>query len=45
MTNYEKFDRSKLNIKPLNERESKTDLSVMIDPNSQPPKITDEQKQ
>ncbi len=34
------FDRTKLNIKPLSERESKSDLSILIDPNSPPPEIS-----
>ncbi|MAG45305.1 MAG: hypothetical protein CMH63_00850 [Nanoarchaeota archaeon] len=37
------FDRTKLNIKPLSERESKSDLSILIDPNSPPPEISPEE--
>ena len=37
------FDRIKLNIKPLSERESKTGLDVMINPDASPPKITSTQ--
>jgi len=39
----EMFNRSRLKIKPLSERESKSDLSVLIEPNSEPPKISEEQ--
>lgn len=37
------FDRARLNIKPLSERDSKSDLSILIDSDSQPPKISQEQ--
>jgi hypothetical protein len=36
------FDRNYLNIKPLSERESKTDLSSLINPDSPPPQISRE---
>ena len=36
------FDRNKLNIKPLSERESKMDLSKIINPDSQPSQISTE---
>jgi hypothetical protein len=36
----EYFDRSKLDIKPLSERKSKTDVSFIINPDSTPPKIS-----
>jgi len=34
------FDRNRLRLKPLSERKSKTDLSVMIVPGSAPPEIS-----
>jgi len=37
------FDKSKLNIKPLSERSSKSDLSILIEPNSTPPELSSEQ--
>lgn len=37
------FDRTKLKIKPLAERESKSDLSILIDPLSKPPHINKEE--
>ena len=39
------FDKSKIKTKPLKERNSKSDLSIFIDPDSQPPEITPDQKQ
>jgi len=36
----ELFDRSRLEIKPLSERKSKTDLSSLINPCSSPPEIS-----
>ncbi len=37
------FDRTRLNIKPLFERNSKSDLSILIDPNFEPPEISEKQ--
>src|SRR3989344_1711721 len=37
------FDKSKLKTKPLSERSSKSDLSVLIEPNSIPPELSSEQ--
>ena len=45
MTVYDKFDRSELKVGHLNERNSKTDLSVMIDPDSQPISLSEEERQ
>lgn len=36
----ELFDRSRLQLKPLAERKSKSDLSIMIYPNSTPPQVS-----
>lgn len=44
MFNLRMFDRNKLKIRPLHERESKSDLSILINPNSDPPKLTDSEK-
>lgn len=44
MANRKMFDRQKLDIKPLYKRESKSDLSILINPNSEPPEISEEQK-
>ncbi len=41
---YPIFDRSRLTTRPLNERVNETDVSVMIDPSSQPPDISEEHK-
>jgi len=43
MSRYELFDKSKLNLKSLVERNSKSDTSIMIDPESEAPKLTEEQ--
>ena len=40
MSRYKTFDRSKLKIRSLFERESKTGLDSMINPDSKPPKLT-----
>src|SRR3989338_11578868 len=37
------FNRNNLNIKPLSARQSKSDLSIMIQPESKPEKITKEE--
>jgi len=37
------FDRNKLNILPLSERKSKSDLSIIINPNSTPPQVSEEE--
>ncbi|MBI2105468.1 hypothetical protein HYT56_01365 [Candidatus Woesearchaeota archaeon] len=37
------FDRSKLKIKPLSERDSKSGLSILIDPDSAPSEISQQQ--
>jgi len=39
----ELFDRNKLHIKPLSERESKSDLSIIINPDSPPPRVSNEE--
>jgi len=39
----ELFDRSQLQLKPLAERKSKSDLSILINPNSTPPQISKEE--
>jgi len=40
---YELFNRNKLNIKPLLERESKSDLSIIINPDSPLPQVSEEE--
>jgi len=39
------FNKHQIKTKPLSERISKSDLSIMIDPNTQPPEIPFDQKQ
>lgn len=41
MSRYKLFDRSKLKIKSVLERESKIDTSIIIDPESEPKQIND----
>jgi len=38
------FDRTRLKIKRLGERESKSDLSILVNPESDPPNISDAQR-
>ncbi len=38
------FDRTKLKLKPLAERESKSDLSILINPSSNPPRINKDER-
>lgn len=40
MSRYKLFDRSKLNVKSVLDRKSKSDISIMIDPDSTPPRIS-----
>jgi len=39
------FDKTKIKTKPLAERKSKSDLSIFIDPDTQPPEINQETKE
>ena len=39
------FNRSRLNIKPLSERISKSNTSIFVNPNSTPPEISNEEKE
>ncbi|MCU0642133.1 MAG: hypothetical protein MUF61_00955 [archaeon] len=36
---YQKFDRSRLKLKPIKQRESKSGMEIMIDPDSKAPEI------